>query len=275
MATGLVKFTDKNLYGPQGPRPQDIKQDALGDCYFVATLSAIAAQNPRLIKGIITYDAHSHNFVVGLYDLNGKRRYVQVTQAEIADNITRQGGSWMDNRGTDQIAWPAVIETAYAKLYDTNPGDGLASGYVKISNGGWPKDAMLAITGKIGAEIKFQQYPTLSRAKSINLLGARVATALKRHRAITLWSVPERDGRSLAQKLAKAPIARDGLVNNHVYAVISIKQSHGNWLVELRNPWGNNLNVNEGKDSASAYISVSLDTLVNTGGLQSFRVSAY
>jgi len=47
----------------------------------------------------------------------------------------------------------------------------------------------------------------------------------------------------------------------------------GDWLLLLRNPWGTNLNVGEGRDNKSAYITVSLRVLVETGGLQSFRVS--
>ncbi len=270
------RFTDKNLYGPGGPKPSDIKQDAFGDCYYVATLSAVAQKHPRLIQGLIAYDKISQRFVVGLYDLNGKKKHIHVTQAEIADNIARKGGSWMDNTGKDKVSWPAVMETAYAKMHDSNPKDGLAEGYKKVVNGGWPKDAMIAITGNFGGELKFAVQPPLTHAQSIELLGSRVARALKNKLAVTLWSVPEKDGRTAAQKAAGVAIAQDGLVDNHVYTVLSMSQSHpGKWTVNLRNPWGTNMGVGEGKDSKSANISVPLDVLVNTGGLNSFRVSNY
>lgn len=268
------RFTDKNLYGPSGPTVSDIKQDALGDCYFVATLAAVARARPEYIKKTIAYDKTSHNFVVRLFTLAGKAKYIHVTQKELADNIARQGGSWMDNTGKDQIAWPSVFETAYAKMFDSNPKDGLGEGYNKIASGGWPKDAMMAITGFVGTELKFSIVPPLNRAQSLTLLGSRVATALMQKKYVTLWSVAERDGRNAIQKLLNMPITRDGLVNNHVYTVVSMSQaSNGNWTVNLRNPWGTNMGVNEGLDSASATISVALATLVNTGGLQSFRVS--
>jgi Calpain family cysteine protease len=271
------RFTDKNLYGPGGPKPSDIKQDSFGDCYFVATLSAVAQKHPLLIKGLISYDTISHRFVVGLYDLAGKKKHIHVTQAEILDNVTRGGGSWMDNTGKDKVSWPAVMETAFAKMYDSNPKDGLAEGYTKVVNGGWPKDAMLAVTGELGSELKFvQQPPPMTRVQSIELLGARVARALKNKRAVTLWSVSEIDGRTAAQKSAGAAIAQDGLVDNHVYTVLSMSQTAtGAWTVNLRNPWGTNIGVGEGRDSKSAKISVPLDRLVSTGGLNSFRVSSY
>jgi hypothetical protein len=270
------RFTDKNLYGPDGPKPSDIKQDSLGDCYFVATLSAVAQKHPRLIQDLISYDRISHRFIVGLYDLSGKKRHIHVTQSEIANNITRGGGSWMDNTGKDRVAWSAVMETAYAKMHDSNPRDGLAEGYTKIAGGGWPKDAMLAVTGNAGAEYRFEFRVPMTRAHVIELLGSRVARALKNRRAVTLWSVPEKDNRTFLQKLAGVVVAQDGLVDNHVYTVISMSQSaHGKWTVNVRNPWGTNMGVGEGRDTRSANISVSLDTLVNTGGLNSFRVSNY
>jgi hypothetical protein len=268
------RFTDKNLYGPNGPMAADIKQDALGDCYFVATLAAVAKQRPQYIKNTIAYDKISHHFIVRLFDMTGKIKYIHVTQKELADNIIRGGGSRMDNTGKDEKAWPSVFETAYAKMFDSNPKDGLAEGYNKIANGGWPKDAMMAITGFLGSELKFKIEPPLSRAQSLELLGSRVALALKQRKFVTLWSVPESDGRTLAQKLLGLPIKQDGLVDDHVYTVLSMKQGPGGaWTVNLRNPWGTNMGVGEGRDAQSPIIAVLLQTLVDTGGLQSFRVS--
>ena len=268
------RFTDKNLYGPGGPVASDIKQDALGDCYLVATLASVARQYPQYIKNTISYDTFSQHFIVRLFDMAGKIKYIHVTQAELVDNIARQGGSRMDNTGKDQRAWPAVFETAYAKMFDSNPKDGLLEGYTKVSHGGWPKDAMMAITGFLGEELKFAVSPTLSRVQAIELLGAKVARALKLKKFVTLWSIPETDNRTLVAKAAGVGITQDGLVDDHVYTVISMTQAaHGGWIVKLRNPWGTNLNVGEGRDSSSALISVSLDLLVTTGGLESFRVS--
>jgi hypothetical protein len=63
------------------------------------------------------------------------------------------------------------------------------------------------------------------------------------------------------------------LVDNHVYTVISLSQAGTDWNVTVRNPWGANLGVGEGQDTASAAMTVSLQRLVTTGGLESFQVS--
>ena len=240
----------------------------------MATLASVARQRPDYIRHTISYDKTSHQFVVRLFDMAGKIKYIHVTQSELADNIARQGGSRMDNTGKDERAWPAVFETAYAKMFDSNPRDGLTEGYNKIANGGWPKDAMMAITGFLGSELRFAVVPPLTRAQTTELLGSRVARALKLRKFVTLWSVAEADTRSRVGRLVGAPIAQDGLVDDHVYTVVSMSQAgHGGWTVNLRNPWGTNLNVGEGRDTKSPLISVNLQTLVDTGGLESFRVS--
>jgi Calpain family cysteine protease len=269
-----ARFTEQNLYGPTGPIASDIRQDVIGDCFFVATLAAVARQNPNQIRAALAYDKTSQNFVVRLFDASSVVKYIHVTQKELANNIVRQGGSQMDNRRNDQRAWPAVIETAYAKMHDSNSRNGLGEGYNIIGAGGWPKDAMMAITGFEGSELKYAIVPPLTRSASIQLLGSRVALALKQKKSVTLWSVVETDNRTAAAIRARRPVAQDGLVDNHVYTVLSVKQAvTGAWTVNLRNPWGTNIGVGEGRDAASPNISVLLQTLVDTGGLNSFRLS--
>ncbi|MFO1425029.1 MAG: C2 family cysteine protease [Candidatus Competibacteraceae bacterium] len=270
---GYIHFSDENLYGPGGPSANDIKQDAFGDCYFVATLGAVAQQNPRLIQDAIYYDLNSQQFRVRLYDLKGQTKFIWVTQAELEDNVKRHGGSYVDNTGKYERTWPAVIETAYAKMFDTNPADGLGEGYQKIISGGWPSDAMMAITGNAGTKVVYVYYPRLGTTGSVALLGARVSTALNQSKSVTLWSVPEKDSRGLWQKLTGASIPQDGLVDNHVYTVVSLTQAGTDWKVTVRNPWGTNMGVGEGQDTASATMTVSLQNLVTTGGLQAFQVS--
>lgn len=265
-------FTDQNLYLAGGPTANDIKQDAFGDCYFVATLGAVAQEDPKTIRAAIHYDSNSQQFRVRLYDLKGQVKFIMVTQAELEDNVKRQGGSYVDNTGKYERTWPAVIETAYAKMFDKDPSDGLGEGYSKIIHGGWPSDAMMAITGSTGTQVKYINYPGLGEPGSVVLLGSRVSIALQQKKGVTLWSVPERDSRTFWEKLTGAKIPQDGLVNNHVYTVMSIAQAGLDWNLTVRNPWGTNMGVGEGRDTPSATLTVSLKNLVKTGGLAAFQV---
>ncbi len=268
-----VLFSDMNLFGPSGPSVNDIKQDAFGDCYFVATLGAVAQQAPMTIRSAIHYDVDKSQFRARLFDLKGQPQQIWVTQAELQDNVRRRGGSYVDNTGTYARTWPAIIETAYAKMHDTNPADGLGQGYQKIINGGYAKDAMMAITGSFGRALSYTFYPTLGQAGSVVVLGSRVNLALSQKKSVTLVAVAERDTRSLWKWLTGAPIPQDGLVDSHLYSVVSIVLKRTDWQLTLRNPWGTNMGVGEGMDNASATMTFSLLDLVKKGGLHSFQVS--
>ena len=272
-ATKAPTYTDKTLYGNGGPVAADIQQDSFGDCYFVATLGAVAQQNPAAIRNAISYDAKTSSFNVTLYDSAGKKQTINVTQAEIASNVKQGGGSTMDNTGTTARGWPAVMETAFAKMNDSNPKNGLTEGYTAIRNGGWPADAMRTITGNAGTEVKFSQGMFESRSAALDRMGTSVQTALNNNKPVTAWSVPERDSRSWWGQMTGAANPQDGLADNHVYTVQSIaKDANGDWQVTLRNPWGHNVGVGEGKDQNSASMTIPLSELVSTGGLNSFRV---
>jgi hypothetical protein len=89
------RFTQEHLYSGSGPsevpRAQDINQDNLNDCYFVAPLAGLANLQPQRIKDAISYDANTGNFTVTMYrDNAGKAEpvKVEVTQAELLDNVS-------------------------------------------------------------------------------------------------------------------------------------------------------------------------------------------
>jgi len=271
------RFDASDLYGVSGrPREADIQQDSVGDCYFVAVLGAVGERTPDRIKNAISYDASTGTFNVKLYTNEFtwnppgfKQVTIPVTQQDILDNLTRRGGSIVDNNaGTDSPIWPAVMETAFAKMNDGNWSDGLAQGY-KAIDGGWARDAMLAITGKPADELRgMGLFDTETQAE---ILFMQVREAIADGRPVTLSTDPE--ARTLAEIIQNKPGAQDGLVDDHVYMVDRVyKNSAGEVMVELRNPWGNNNNVGEGRDTANATISVKLETLLETKGIDCFTV---
>lgn len=264
------RFDGADLYGPAGPSSADIRQDALGDCYFVATLGAMAQQQPAAVRNMIGFDARTGEYTVRLFDGGGHPQTIRVGQNEVADNIARHGGSTADNTGLDGPIWPAVAEAAYAKMHDTNPADGLTEGYNAIANGGYPRDAMRALTGDAGTEITYSKGFFESQGSAIDREAKQIDAALANGRPVTLWTVPE--NRGLWDRLTGSEGAQDGLVDNHVYTVERVYQQDGEWMVSVRNPWATNQGVGEGADSASPSMQVRLSTLADTGGAQAFTV---
>jgi Calpain family cysteine protease len=267
------RFDARDLYGKGGPKASDIKQDALGDCFFVATLGSVANAKPDTIRNAISYDSKTGNFTVKLYQ-NGKAQNVTISQADLTYNLARQGGSTVDNTGKDSPIWPAVMETAYAKVLDTNHKDGLKQGFDTLGSGGKARNALAVITGSRGTDFTYSKGFLEGQQTAIDRLGKQAEAALANGRPLTLSTDPERDTRSLLGKIKGDAIPQDGLVDNHVYVVEGIIKSGNDYLVTLRNPWGTNNGVGEGKDVASATITVSLRDLVNTGGFEYFNAGS-
>jgi hypothetical protein len=273
------RFEANDLYGPGGnPRAADIDQDSIGDCYFVATIGALAEKQPDRIKNAIDYDPATGNYTVKLHKeewqwappgWETREVKIEVTQKDLENNLTRHGGSTVDNNsGTDGPMWPAVMETAYARMHDENHSDGLNQGYEEI-NGGWAKDAMFAVTGSEGKDIgPIGMLPGDAQSK---ILYEQISGALKDGRAVTLSTDPE--NRDLIDIVSGDPGVQDGLVDNHVYMVEGItKDANGKVMIELRNPWSHNINPDEGQNNGSATIKVELSKLIETGGLDDLNV---
>ncbi len=298
-------ITDADLYGKmydsdgnlsiRGPSSNDLQQDQIGDCYLLAALGAVADQQPDKIKTAITYDPATQNFHVTLYQLDSGflwidrdvvTKTIEVTQADLQDNIRRQGGSKLDNGYTDS-AWVAVMETAIAKLHDGNWNDGLDEGYnnlVGTNHGGFSwsdgyinaSEVMFVVTGRREERFSgklFYPYGNYGDNDNYTRLFADafytwIDDALKRHAAVTLSTDPES---------TYSPVGRngeqDGLRDDHQYVLRKItKDPDGTIQITLLDPHGNNLNVDDQPGSASAEITVDLQTLIKLNSLEQIRI---
>ncbi len=59
-AKGEINFSEEliagSLFGPEGPKPSDIIQGAVGDCYLASALSSIVSSSPDELRNIIQED---------------------------------------------------------------------------------------------------------------------------------------------------------------------------------------------------------------------------
>ncbi|OMC37332.1 hypothetical protein A5740_04925 [Mycobacterium sp. GA-1841] len=228
------KWTDEDLF-PHDPTAADVQQDQIGDCYLDSTLGAVANANPQKIKDRIKYDDGTGNFDVTLWD-GHEWKHITVTQDDINTNIDKHGASRLDNGDPDAPLWPAVMESAYAKL--KAPGANMNDALDTIGKGGQTKDALEAVTGNRG--------DTLVPADAWRTgehIDSRIAEALANHQPVTLSTSSD----------------AGPLVHNHAYIVESISGTGNNATVTLRNPWESNPN------GGGPLITIPMSVLMGSG----------
>jgi hypothetical protein len=282
------QYNDAALFGPSGgPRPDDVVQGPIGDCYFLAALASFAQQQPKLIRDAVTFDAATGNFNVTLYKdsqpWNPFNRHekatIQVTQQEIGDHIAKDRGARV---GNDGALWPVIMETARAKMLDGNPTNGLGEGYHALEHqspfgllgGGIPSSAMETISGQPGDTAFSTPLGNVGDAHSALApwLGV-VSPGL----ALTPEATDYHYGQVKAALADGRPVtlgsslsgSHDGLIGGHAYQVEDIQRNaDGSVNVTVRNPWGNNDGVGEGTNPADPRVTVRM----GAAGLSLFAI---
>ncbi|MCK5945269.1 MAG: hypothetical protein KAI24_24990, partial [Planctomycetes bacterium] len=112
LAGHSVLLMDKSaqpLFGPGGPSEDDVLQGAVGDCYFMAVLSAIAHQQPEEIRKMVT-SLGDGSYAVRFFR-NGQPCYVRVD----GDLWTTLGGAVQYAKpGPSGAIWVPIVEKAFA-----------------------------------------------------------------------------------------------------------------------------------------------------------------
>jgi hypothetical protein len=197
------------LFGPNGPSYLDVDQGEEGDCWLIASLAEVAAQDPQAIKNMFTYDGTSvvNGATVGVYTVrfyNSKGTAESVT----IDTELPDGGGLYDHP-VNGVLWVALAEKAYAVanglgyVMTSDPG----SNSYDALNAAYPVWALQAITG--------------ASASSITINPTQAASAWTAGKFVILSTVSP---------------ASSEIVGDHDYAVVGYNASTG--MFELLNPWG-------------------------------------
>jgi len=191
----------------------DVVQGELGDCYFLGAL-AVVANRYRLFRNLFIPTGISH---LGLHTLqfykDGRWRLMTV------DDMIPCGGNGQPCYGRNRDKheyWVVIAEKAYAKMHHSYHNmDG--------NNGGNIADALVDLTGGVPEEILF------SRCQKEIESGVLFERMLEFHRKGYLLAcslVPD--------KKWKASL---GIMDNHAYSIIDVRQINECKLIQLRNPY--------------------------------------
>lgn len=215
------KFASNPLFSESGPSADDISQGAVGDCYFLATLSSVAKINANLIRQSIV-------------DLGDGTYAVQFTKGSTKTFVRVDGDlatySWgataYADLGKSNSMWVAIMEKAFAFFRETK------GTYASIS-AGWMSEVYSAL-GKSSSGI----YSSAGADSLVDLM----KTELKAGKSVT-FAVKSSSG---------AP-----LIGGHAYSVHSITTDSAGKVtgIKLRNPWGVDGAGNDGNDDGYVVIT--------------------
>ncbi len=199
-------FSNNWLFANSGPSQHDVDQQALGDCWLMAPMSAVALDNPGQIREFVA------DFGDGTYGVRLGGNFYRVD----GDLPTWSAGSTDQQYaglGIENSLWVAIVEKAYTHFRTG------ANTYASLANGD-PADALRAYgLGSVG-----ENYFAASSSD------ASLANDIYSH-----WNSFQN-----TVICTGAVTAASGLVGSHCYSVVNVwRDGSGNVTsVELRNPWG-------------------------------------
>ena len=196
--------------------PSEIQQGKLGNCYFLSALSALA-EFPERVKRIFNgVAAGSGCYIVNLC-LNGEYESIVVDDWFPCSEGLNENYVPFFSRSANPDLWVMIAEKAWAKV----------SGSYKNTTFGYTSEAFRALTGAPFDYLDHEDCPTRE-------IWERISSADQKNYIICA---------SAGNEDISCREFRDmGLVSNHSYALIQVKQLNagGSKLraLQLRNPWG-------------------------------------
>jgi len=195
--------------------PDDIRQGALGDCYFLCSLSSLAEQ-PELIRRLFDVTKVNEHGIYSVW-LNINGGWKSYILDEYFPSVQARNGFDLAFSKTDQKElWVILLEKAYAKAYGS---------YWDII-GGDPVHALRDLTG--APYDRIEDYSDMNAAwEKLKIFNTQnfIITCFTKSTEIT----EEKSG--------------NGLVSGHAYSILDVREimdSRGQVarVVQIRNPWG-------------------------------------
>ena len=201
----------------------DVRQGDIGDCFLLAAMATLAAQDPGAVRRLIANPRHDAEgrllsctvrlFLPALPPAREGTRVARDIVVDCTQFPVRRANFGDEDDGHEEL-WPLIIEKAYAL--------GVSDGYPGLDLGGTAGAAMTALTGARAARLPVAAYDF-----------ERLTRDLAAHGLVSFATPDAEDART------RNALARAGLVRDHAYAVLGTKiDERGERWVQLYNPWG-------------------------------------
>ena len=202
-----------------GMTPGDVIQGILGDCWLLGSFCCMATR-AELLNDLVAYNGMEYGVAIFQFFKNGVWQPVIVDTRLPYDPKSKKLLYARCER--DDEFWVCLLEKAYAKLYKN----------YQMLDGGKMQDSLVDLTGGIAEKINLKDILTgdsqLQTAKIQELWKAMKIN----------FSSGYVMGCSFNDKNAKTTMSTEGIVINHAYGIISVREIQTLKLIRLRNPWG-------------------------------------
>ncbi|CAN5352928.1 hypothetical protein BH09PLA1_BH09PLA1_26130 [soil metagenome] len=240
-ADGYDNFLGLPLFSSAGASVDDLNQGAVGSCYFLSTLGAVAYTNPLWIEQSIV-DFGDGTFGVRFIDDSGSQEFVRV-DADLPIVYTQDGGVMpaYDGLGNEGSLWAPLMEKAWTFARDhTNSTDPIAQTSYHNISGGWLDEVFVAMGGVDAYKTEANESPLSSGDEMLGWMLDELAA-----------------GNALTYATGSSPI--EPLVSLHAYTVLGVMQGgDGDWYLMLRNPWGvDGHSTMDGKDDGYIFVNAN------------------
>ena len=191
------------------PSRADAKQGQLGDCYFIAALSAIADKNPDAVRNLFI-DNSDGTYTVRFY-VNSVADYVTVNRSLATRYSTLfYSGYGQSITSTSTTLWIALAEKAYAQWNETGNSGRDGTNRMAAIEGGWMSYVNAQVLGYASSNYSFASTPKQTLIDAIN------------------------SGKSVT--LGTKTGSGNGLVGGHAYIVTGYNAANDTFTTY--NPWG-------------------------------------
>ncbi|KAJ9153323.1 hypothetical protein P3X46_026773 [Hevea brasiliensis] len=199
--------------------PSDVCQGRLGDCWFLSAV-AVLTEVSRISEVIITPEYNEEGIYTVRFCIQGE--WVPVVVDDWIPCESPGKPAFATSRKGNEL-WVSILEKAYAKLH----------GSYEALEGGLVQDALVDLTGGAGEEIDMR-----SAQAQIDLASGRLWSQLLRFKQEGfLLGAGSPSG-------SDVHISSSGIVQGHAYSLLQVREVDGHKLVQIRNPWANEVEWN-------------------------------
>jgi Ca2+-binding RTX toxin-like protein len=227
------KFAGKPLFGKGGPVRDDIDQNNLGDCYFLAPLAGIAAAHPEVIRRAVV-DLGDGTFAVRFMD-GAAKRFIRVDR-ELPTHMDGPVERLSFAGAANGTLWGPIMEKAWA----------------------WFRTGEHSYENIEGSE---QPLDPGSSDEAYKALGMWQTVALVDQYSQATIMATMRDWLAAGGIVsASTHLVGSSFTSGHVYTVVAVS-----WdlkTITLRNPWGTD-DATYMQGANDGYMTVSADAFDN------------